>query len=245
MFFFDPSSLKILVKFSSFSYFAHINTANKWRKYRKIVGNIFEKITLENRKISNFVYSLAARFFLAIFNCKFNQLPSRSATKVDSQFLHGIMQKMAAKMIHTTVKMHGQLITWSSRHTVNSSQCRCTWRSTRHMILGDFRVWQVDRHAVWRVDWLLPWAWCKIMVNALSYLAWFIRAPSPLSLIKPLCQCARHVGLFHRPNWPAYPPIVAQSVELVDPLTVPPTRPTHQPLTRPINYPPATASSSN
>jgi len=35
----------------------------------------------------------------------------QSATKVDSQFLHGIMQKLAAKTFHTTVKMHGQLVT--------------------------------------------------------------------------------------------------------------------------------------
>jgi len=40
--------------------------------------------------------------------------------------------------------MHGQLVTRSSRHSVNSSQRCFTRRSTRHMILGDFRVWRVD-----------------------------------------------------------------------------------------------------
>jgi len=38
--------------------------------------------------------------------------------------------KMAVKTTHTTVKMHGQLVTRSSRHIVNSSQCRHTRRST-------------------------------------------------------------------------------------------------------------------
>jgi len=46
--------------------------ANKWKKYMIIVGSIFEKISPENHKISNFAYPLAGRFFLAIFNCKFN-----------------------------------------------------------------------------------------------------------------------------------------------------------------------------
>jgi len=41
--------------------------------------------------------------------------------------------KLAAKMIYTIVKMHGQLITRSSRHTVNSSQRCFTRRSTCHM----------------------------------------------------------------------------------------------------------------
>jgi len=61
--------------FGYFSYFAHYNMANKWRKigaYRKIVGSIFEKISLANRKISKYAYSLAEKFFLAIFNSKFN-----------------------------------------------------------------------------------------------------------------------------------------------------------------------------
>ena len=46
-------------------------------------------------------------------------------------------------------KMHGHLVTRSSRHTVNSSQLRYTRRSTRHTILGDFRVWRVDRVTSW------------------------------------------------------------------------------------------------
>jgi len=50
--------------------------------------------------------------------------------------------------------MHGQLVTRSSCHRVNSSQCRYTRRSTRHTILGDFRVWQVDRASA--TSWLAP-----------------------------------------------------------------------------------------
>jgi len=49
------------------------------------------------------------------------------------------MQKIGYKN-DSHVKMHGQLVTRSSRHTVNSSQRRYTRRSTRHTILGDFRV---------------------------------------------------------------------------------------------------------
>jgi len=44
-----------------------------------------------------------------------------------------LCKKMAAKLIHTTVKMQGQLVTWSSHHRVNSSQCCYTRRSTCHM----------------------------------------------------------------------------------------------------------------
>jgi len=51
--------------------------------------------------------------------------------------------------IHTTVKMHGHLVTRSTRHTVNSSQRRYIRRSTRHTILGDFWVWRVDRVTSW------------------------------------------------------------------------------------------------
>jgi len=39
------------------------------------------------------------------------QKKSWSATKVDSQFLRGFIQKLGVKTIHTTVKMHGQLVT--------------------------------------------------------------------------------------------------------------------------------------
>jgi len=42
-------------------------------------------------------------------------------------------KNLAANTIQTTVKLYGQLITWSSRHSVNSSQHRCTWWSTGHM----------------------------------------------------------------------------------------------------------------
>jgi len=52
---------------------------------------------------------------------------------------------MAAKTIHATVKMHGQLVTQSSRHNVKSSQCHYTQRSICHTIVSDFRVWWVDR----------------------------------------------------------------------------------------------------
>jgi len=48
-----------------------------------------------------------------------------------------LCKKLAAKTIQTTVKMHGQLVTWSSCYRVNSSQCYYTQRSTPH----DFRVW--------------------------------------------------------------------------------------------------------
>jgi len=55
--FFDPS-VKILVKFFEiFPYFAHNDTANKWRINIGILGSIFEKISLENWKISNVAYS--------------------------------------------------------------------------------------------------------------------------------------------------------------------------------------------
>ena len=68
----DPSSLKILS--SNFLLFHILFTTNRptnGEKHRAIVGSIFEKNSLENRKISNFAYSLA-KFFLAIFNRKFN-----------------------------------------------------------------------------------------------------------------------------------------------------------------------------
>jgi len=48
---------------------------------------------------------------------------SRSATKVDSQFLYGIIPKIGCK---------------------NDSHNRENARSTRHTILGDFKVWRVD-----------------------------------------------------------------------------------------------------
>jgi len=48
--------------FEIFSHFAHNNTANKWRKHKKIIGSVFEKISLQNCKISNFAYSLAGTF---------------------------------------------------------------------------------------------------------------------------------------------------------------------------------------
>jgi len=57
--------------------------------------------------------------------------------------------KLDVITIHTTVKMHGQLVTRSTRHTVNSSQRCYTRRSTRHTIFGDFWVWGVDRVTSW------------------------------------------------------------------------------------------------
>jgi len=63
-----------------------------------------------------------------------------------------MQKKLRVKTIHTTVKMHGQLITRSSRHRVNSAQCCCTRQSIRHTILGDIRVWLVD----WVTSWLAP-----------------------------------------------------------------------------------------
>jgi len=47
----------------------------------------------------------------------------------------------------------------SSCQTVNSSQCRYARRSTRHTILGDFRVWRVD-HVT---SWLAPLATVKMV----------------------------------------------------------------------------------
>jgi len=65
--------LKILFKFSIFFHIllTTIRPTNG-EKYKKIVGSVFEKISLENRKSSNFAYSLTGRFILAIFNCTFN-----------------------------------------------------------------------------------------------------------------------------------------------------------------------------
>jgi len=62
MFFFDPSD-KIIVKLSIFVYIllTTIRPTNG-EKHRKIVGSVFEKISLEYRKISNFTYSLVGRF---------------------------------------------------------------------------------------------------------------------------------------------------------------------------------------
>ena len=67
-------------------------------------------------------------------------------------------------MIHTTVKMHGQLDTWSSRHTVNSPQRRYTWLSTRHTILGDFRAWRIDCLTSWLEScYLIGW-WVALSI---------------------------------------------------------------------------------
>jgi len=66
-----PSKLSRQI-FRFFSYFVHTIRPTNGEKYRKIVGSIFEKISLENRDISKFAYLLAGRFFLAIFNSKFN-----------------------------------------------------------------------------------------------------------------------------------------------------------------------------
>jgi len=64
---------------------------------------------------------------------------AKSATKVDPQFLCGIMQKICYEN-----DSHSRQNARSTHHTVKSSQRRCAWRSTRYTILGDFRVWQVD-----------------------------------------------------------------------------------------------------
>jgi len=46
-------------------------------------------------------------------------------------------------------QMHSQLVRRSSRHIVNLPQRRYTRQSTRHTILGDFRVWRVDHVTSW------------------------------------------------------------------------------------------------
>jgi len=52
---------------------------------------------------------------------------------------------------HTALKGYllTYLLTRSSRNRVNSAQRHYTRRSTRHTILGDFRVWRVDRVTSW------------------------------------------------------------------------------------------------
>jgi len=46
-----------------------------------------------------------------------------------------LCKKLAVKTIQTTVKMHSQFVTRSSRHRINSSQNSYSLRSTRHIIL--------------------------------------------------------------------------------------------------------------
>ena len=62
--FFDPSFLKILLSNSRIFFHTLLTTerSTNAEKHRKIVGSVFEKISLENCKISNFAYSLAGRF---------------------------------------------------------------------------------------------------------------------------------------------------------------------------------------
>jgi len=48
----------------------------------------------------------------------------------------GLCKKIGCKNDSHNVKMHGQLVTRSSRHKVNSSQRCYTWCSTCHTILG-------------------------------------------------------------------------------------------------------------
>jgi len=78
-------------------------------------------------------------------------------------------------------KMHGHLVTRSSRHTVNSSQRRYTRRSTRHTILGDFRMWRVDRVT----SWLAPPIGRLIVTDHLNFI-W----PRPFQGWFAICELA-------------------------------------------------------
>jgi len=82
-FFDSPSSLKIL--FVKFSKFFNILLTTMWptngEKYRKIVGSIFEKISLENCKILNLAYSLAGRFLKQFSTANLNNFQRISLLK--------------------------------------------------------------------------------------------------------------------------------------------------------------------
>jgi len=68
MFFFEPSSLKILL--SNLQTIFHILLTTIWPTNGENIGKLL--VAKFHLKIAKCAYSLAQRFFLAIFNCKFN-----------------------------------------------------------------------------------------------------------------------------------------------------------------------------